>query len=273
MSDLSLAQVVLSAFISVVVLAIATRRGFFTLPYEEAEREYPTLILVLGAFGLYLVGGYFIPLLFLKYGQGVGFAKISWLSFITSVVILAALIGYSRVIPRPIWNDLWGRKKVRESIIFALLAWVVAFPLVVFVGQLLTGLIYLFFHTFELPDQIAIRLIKMSFHHPFLLILNGISVVCFAPIIEEILFRGFLQSYFCRFFSKYGAIGVASAFFALFHFSKQQGLGNIPLLGSLFVFSCFLGFVYERQRSLPASMMLHATFNFLSIASLYFLSD
>ena len=61
---------------------------------------------------------------------------------------------------------------------------------------------------------------------------------------------------------------IASLIFAAFHFSTSQGLNNIELLVSLFVLSCFLGFLYERQESLLASMALHATFNAISILAI-----
>jgi uncharacterized protein len=62
-----------------------------------------------------------------------------------------------------------------------------------------------------------------------------------------------------------GSILLASLIFAFFHFSYSQGIDNIEVITSLFVFSCFLGFVYERQQSLWASVGLHALFNAISV--------
>ena len=52
--------------------------------------------------------------------------------------------------------------------------------------------------------------------------------------------------------------------FALFHFSSLQGVGNVSLILTLLVFGGFLGFIYERQSSLFASIGLHMTFNVAS---------
>jgi membrane protease YdiL (CAAX protease family) len=62
------------------------------------------------------------------------------------------------------------------------------------------------------------------------------------------------------------AIVFSSICFSAFHFSFSQGIGNISLLFSLFVFALFLGFIYERQGSLFASISLHMTLNIVSVA-------
>jgi uncharacterized protein len=267
---MTFAQLLLSAIVSILLVTIAKRRHFFVLP-EEKERDLPSFFVLLGVFIIYLLGGTLIPWVFFQ-GRPAGLEAVSWASFTTSVVIVIALLSYARCIPAVVWKDLWGTGTKRD-VMMALLTWIIAFPCVAFVGQLLTGLVYLFFHTFELPDQIAIRLMRLSFQYPFYFLINALSVVIFAPFIEELIFRGFFQSYLRRFCSRMGAIVGTSLLFAFFHFSREQGLGNVPLLGSLFVFSIFLGFIYEKQRSLAASISLHATFNLLSIAGLYFLKE
>lgn len=268
-------QFILSLVLSLLVLSIAKRRGFFSHPFGSDALTYPpTFLHVLGAFAIYFFFGLIIALFSVTIFQFGGFeasiARVSWISFITAGGVLLGLLLLFRLISKPVRMEIWGRKCSSRDLLISLATWVVAFPLVTCVGQILTLLVYFIFHVHQLPDQIAVKLVKLSFEHPLYFLMNAISIIVFAPLIEEILFRGFFQNYLRRFLSSKIAISVTSIFFAFLHYASDQKFANIPLLGSLFVFSCFLGFIYERQRSLSASISLHVIFNFLSLATLYF---
>ena len=94
-----------------------------------------------------------------------------------------------------------------------------------------------------------------------------------APLLEEFLFRGLFQTWIKKHLGVKAAILIASLCFALFHVSVAHGVGNLSLVPSLFVFSCFLGFIYERQKSLFASIVLHTTFNLVSTLRIIFTID
>jgi hypothetical protein len=100
-----------------------------------------------------------------------------------------------------------------------------------------------------------------------------IAVVIIAPIAEELLFRGTFQQYLRKFFSVKTSILLTAAIFACFHLSFSQGLGNFSLIPSLFIFSCFLGYIYERQGSLFASIGLHLAFNLASSLQILFFPE
>ena len=123
---------------------------------------------------------------------------------------------------------------------------------------------------FEGYEQVAVKYLKTTFENPAMTVLALISIVIIAPIVEEFLFRGALQTYLKRRLPPKTAIIVASACFGLFHFSFEQGFGNISLIVSLFVFGTFLGYVYEKQGSLYASIGLHLAFNFISSVRILF---
>ena len=92
------------------------------------------------------------------------------------------------------------------------------------------------------------------------------AVIILVPITEEFLFRGLLQSWLKqKLRSPLCSILFSSGIFVFFHYSSQLGLSNIPLLSSLFVLSCMLGYLYERQHSLWAPIGLHCFFNFMSL--------
>ena len=69
------------------------------------------------------------------------------------------------------------------------------------------------------------------------------------------------------------AIVFSALCFALFHYAPSQGMGNISLLATLFLFALFLGFIYERQASLFASIGLHMTFNAVSTFRILFFPE
>jgi membrane protease YdiL (CAAX protease family) len=149
-------------------------------------------------------------------------------------------------------------------------AWIVAYPAVGFVGKISDAFVFYAFHI-DSYEQVAERVLKMSLQSPILLSAILFHILILAPVMEEFLFRGMLQNFMKRFLSRKWAIISTSALFAFAHYSISQGAGNIPLILSLFSCSCFLGFIYERQGSLLASISLHFTTNLLStLYLLYF---
>ncbi len=163
-----------------------------------------------------------------------------------------------------IWKDPSGDSSIIKDIGMGAVSWIVSFPFITLVGEVFDFLIYLIFGN-QQYEQVAVRYLKMSIGSSVLFGIALFTVVIAAPFIEELLFRGFLQNFFKRYLGKMAAIILTAASFALFHFSLSQDLGNIPLVASLFTLALFLGYIYERQRSLFASIALHMTFNAVSI--------
>lgn len=148
-------------------------------------------------------------------------------------------------------------------------SWFVIYPLVLAFSQVLSiGVWYLFHHPFV--EQVAVQYLRKTLEEPWLFGLSALAVTTLVPFTEEFLFRGLLQSWLKRKFHHAPlAIGVSSIVFAFFHYSSIQGITNIELLSSLFILSCMLGFIYERQRSLWAPIGLHSFFNFMSLLMIY----
>lgn len=117
--------------------------------------------------------------------------------------------------------------------------------------------------------QVAINFLKENQDKPLLFITLIFFVIFIVPAIEEILFRGFLQSWLRSFMEPPYAIGLTALIFAFFHYSPQQGLSNITILSSLFILATFLGFLMEKTKSLRTPIGLHATFNALSILFIF----
>lgn len=91
-----------------------------------------------------------------------------------------------------------------------------------------------------------------------------ISAVVFAPVFEEFIFRGLLQTFFVGIMgstSRWLAIFATSAVFAIIH------LGGVPwqVLPGLFCLSLMLGWLYEKHGSLLPCIVLHALFNGVNV--------
>lgn len=169
-----------------------------------------------------------------------------------------------------IWGSSLSRHSLKQGIADFLsgsVTWVIVYPWIIVIGQLL-AIVIAWSYSGPLPDQVAVKHLKDIQEHPLLFIVTIISVISVIPFIEELLFRGFLQSWLKVTFSRAKAILLTSLIFASFHFSVSQGIENIEFLSSLFLLSCFLGFIKERQQSLWASIGLHSTFNLISILML-----
>jgi membrane protease YdiL (CAAX protease family) len=94
----------------------------------------------------------------------------------------------------------------------------------------------------------------------YLLIISVfVSAVLIAPIIEELLFRGLLQSTFRSLgYGPWVSIAICSFFFVLFHAAPSHW-------PALFVLSMSLGYSYERSGSLLRPIFIHAIFNATSV--------
>lgn len=147
---------------------------------------------------------------------------------------------------------------------FGAMTWLLSYPYVVAIGQVV-GILLVFLGPEQHVEQVAVKHLKSTMQFPLLFLLTIVAIISIVPIAEEILFRGFLQRWLVQNLGRVKGIALASLLFAIFHFSMSQKWDNIELLLSLFILSCFLGFIYERQGSLWAPIGLHTTFNTISV--------
>ncbi len=199
-----------------------------------------------------------------------GWRERGWLNFLTIVGGSAGVLLVYGSLGEKRRRELW-RQTVEpwyHHIAIGVACWFVIYPLVLSFGQAISLAIQYVFHHPSV-EQVAVQQLRKTMADPWLFIATSLLVVTVVPLMEEFLFRGLLQSWLKRRLSHAPlAVGITSGVFALFHYSSSQGLTNIELLSSLFFLSCMLGFVYERQRSLWASVGLHGFFNFMSLLML-----
>ena len=181
---------------------------------------------------------------------------------ISSCVNLATLLFIAKI------QDSEGLKAVigfhKKTTLTDIKQGIFTFFLAIFVvtaaGILVQLLTYFIFNESGNEQQI-ITYLRENQQFLSIKILGLINIVLIAPALEELVFRGGIQKTLRRTFSPRISILIASTIFALVHFSYEQGLGNIALLISIFILSCYLGFIYEKRQTLVAPFIVHMLFN------------
>ena len=147
-----------------------------------------------------------------------------------------------------------------------------ALVLTIYVGRLIWG------PQFDLGRHEELELIKQYSQLPLRISVFVVAVVM-APILEELLFRGMLQTMlrsliqshrrpedWCGPKSPWGAVGVwlsiaaGAALFAIAH----ANTGHWP---ALFILGICLGYAYEKSGSLLRPIFIHSIFNAIMVAS------
>lgn len=211
-------------------------------------------------------------------GEGGGFTPIV-LSTMQLILFLLMLIGFGIYMLTQNREEMQKilktttfpcKKSLLFDIFIGFISWFVAVSVVVAVDNLFEILNLALFN-FSGAQQVAITFLVQSAENPLSLFLAVFTIVILAPVVEEFLFRGVLFNWLRTRYSLSASIIYSSLLFAFFHYSSLHSYGNIPLIASLFVFACYLSFVYERQRSLIAPITLHVTFNAISVINILLL--
>ena len=144
--------------------------------------------------------------------------------------------------------------------------WLLALPVVlacnslVVLGTMLAG---------GQPPAIGHELFRYlsDLQSPFGLALLMVSVVIVAPVTEEILYRGVLQSWMIHLLGRphrIAAVMMVAAAFSLVHLSAAPW----QVLPALFVLGLMLGWLYETTGSLWPGIAVHALFNLTNVLAM-----
>lgn len=266
---ISLQLIAFSLVLSLLALSIGYKAGFFVwtqnrstiIPWKNTFQVF--LLFISLQFFILPVGGH-LWLLFKGFTFPPSYETQGWLNLV-SILILACGIGGYTFYKRTNTQLLFRSSHVVQDVILGAVGWFIAYPCILVVAHVTTFVIQDLLG-FPVEDQLAVRQVKLVMSHPLLLNATIIAIVGLVPIVEELLFRGYLQGACKLFFGKIGAIIISAACFTAFHFSVAQGLNNITILVSLFILAIFLGFLRERQGNLFASITLHMVFNAVSIS-------
>jgi membrane protease YdiL (CAAX protease family) len=279
--------ILLFGLVGCILLLIAKSKGYFVLPHTEKRDPIVNFKTVLIVFAIYLgmtmlvapVAVHLIKSTYALFSHvNMPIAVLGWIQLLTLITIFVLFYLYSKTQGPDFFKRIWKDKTIPHpkpiltDFLIGVMTWFISFPLVIAIGQLADMLLFYFFG-FENYEQVAVRYLKTTLNSLPLLAVALFTILLAAPVIEEFLFRGCLQTFFKRYFPPQGAIVLSALCFSLFHFAPSQGIGNISLVASLFLFALFLGFIYERQASLFASIGLHMTFNTVSTCRILFFPE
>lgn len=275
----TISVVVVFGVFALVANLIAYYKGFFTLPKTE-DKRYWTFVQTVVCFGIYLLVSYLVgPLVFsfvVHTAQKISpkafseiRTKIMVLQAITGILNFSFLALYLNWQDRRFVRALFKDPSMKHTSIFTdvlmgIFTWFIAFPGIVAINHICD---YINKDLFKVKavDQVAVRYLKMSTGSYATFIIAIIVIIIVAPVIEEFIFRGCIQNFLRRKIGAKASIIVTALFFAFMHFSISQKASNFPLITSLFAFSLYLGFIYEKTRSLISPIVLHLTFNAVSV--------
>lgn len=252
------------------------KQGFFSLP---SSLSLPLNIRgsdVLKGFGYFLaieLGLFSILILTIHELKPVIHLNSTWMSLASvyggAVAVALAYYGLQAEQKQALWN----RRGIPwyQSIKAGLINLAILYVPVILLGSMISLIVSYFFDQ-EPKSQSAVEFLRQVRENPLQLFFTVLAVTVLAPFKEEFLFRGLLQSWLKQKINhSWLAIGITSLIFALFHFAGSQELSNISLLCALFMLSCGLGFIFEKQGSLWAPIAMHAGFNTSQIL-LFFMS-
>lgn len=269
---------------------IAWKKGYYILPTDVDVKKRVSGLYVFAAFVIFFICEILLNSIFSSiwiYWYHGEFLDPStypfssefkgWMNLLVFTFTFIAMLSYFCSLDKPHREMIWGspseirsfRQNIKDFFVGSV-SWILAYPWVIVIGQIL-AIVFSFFYTGPLQEQVVVQHLRDILEHPGLFGATIVMIVTVIPFIEELLFRGFLQSWLKSVIGRNKAIIITALIFAFFHFSISQGIENIEFIASLFLFSCYLGFVKERQQSLWASIGLHATFNFISVLMLLFM--
>lgn len=271
---------------SIVTLWIAQRNGLFSdveTERQSSHLDFTAIIFIAGTLLFVWLGIPAIVYLILAWQAGsfteatphlLAFANRAWVGFFISLLLILSIWVISVMIGsenrKAIWGERASIKNFGRDFLTGVLYLIVCYPLVAVLTQSISIILKILGFTTSQNEQVAVRYLKATMDEPWLFLATVSSIVVFGPIMEEFIFRGVMQTWLKQNIGKKPAIIIASLIFAFFHYSTSQGIDNILLLSALFLLACFLGFVYERQRSLWASISLHAAFNGINVIALMY---
>lgn len=283
-------MIILVAIWAIAVNWLAFKKGFYTFPKKGAKTS-PLIThgQLFASFGIYLILSLFVaPLLaqFLfklvhAFSPSTTSLPIIWITgfqFFSMVLIFCLLTSFIYQQDHLLFWKIWKDKQqipcrpIEFDFGIGVLTWFLSFPIVTVIGEVADFILQSFFGL-QTYEQAAVRFVKGATDSPLSLVFALLSILVLAPLVEEFLFRGILQNYFKRLLGVKAAILLSALFFALFHFSFSQGLGNVSLMVSLAILGLFLGFIYEKQGSLWTSIALHITFNSISALRIILLPE
>lgn len=274
--------IIISLGLGVVFSWIAYLKKYYTLPYKNAFQIPIQGLDVFMPFLIYFIIYITLPVLIgfalLKSNISITSANIAIfiVNIITWILLYLCMITYivkrNKNLFLSIWKnpDLPQKSSYLDDALTGIISWVLSYPWMIAISALESLLIWVLYKP-SAEEQAAVQYLKGSLENPITTAVAIFIIVFAAPVVEEFLFRGVLLTWLRRFFGSYGAIFLSALCFSLLHYAYSQGINNLPIISALFVFGLYLGFVYEKTRSLFSSISLHVTLNCINVIKIIYM--
>ena len=264
----NLGQFALFLSLAFIVTWASYIKNYYKLPFKNFEGPQITLTDVFSTFFIFIASYFLLAPLF----RDSIFGQISAFFLTFTLFSLYTFFCNPKELLRAIKDKTFpGALPYKKDLEIGFFSFIFALPVVSAITSL-TEIVTSLFIAPTNKEQVAVKFLKESLSHPSTAFIALFSILIIAPLFEEFLFRGVLFSYLRRKIGPISAIFTSSLIFTLFHFSPSQSVENFPLLLTLFALGSYLAFAYEKTRSLSTSILLHVTFNSISVIRIIFTS-
>ena len=269
----NISSLIFFGIFAITFLAIARHKKFFCMPAPIQNLKISGG-LVLTGFVFYfllpaLIASFVALCLKIFIGDEQWYNFILIVSFGLSFLCLSTyILSLGKRKLRIIWyKDIPPPRNIFKDMKQGLITWLISFPVIAFFGTLTLFILYLVFN-YKGGEQTVITILRECQDTTWKSLFMIFAVMVLVPISEEFLFRGLLQNWFLKYVKSFWAIILTSLIFVFLHLNVKQGLGNIYFFVTLFITSFFMGFIYEKRRSLWSPIAFHIIFNTVSITVL-----
>ena len=196
--------------------------------------------------------------------QGPGWQPVvPYFSFATTIAFYGVLLAIVLVFASRHGGRAWARLGLRRFPLWV----VVLMPPLALILQVVTGIFSEILSPLlgGMKNPQGCDISQAFGAEPYLAV---ISIAVIAPLVEEVVFRGFIYGGLRRKWGVTLSVVVSALIFSLAH-SFSVGGSILLLAPSLFIAGVALALVYERSRSLIPGMALHSSFNLIAVAAIF----
>ena len=185
-------------------------------------------------------------------------------SFLALGLFGLVLIGLTSILSKQSLVKIFGQrfsfKLMRVSLFYA-----IAFIPVYFISMISVISILDYFELSAKAQQQPLTLFQQLNLFSFEQVAAVIMITCIVPIIEEVIFRGYLLYAITTICSIYKSFFITGVIFAACHLSYSYSWFNIVLLILLTEIGVFFAYIRYKTSSLWSSILLHSLFNGINL--------
>lgn len=214
----------------------------------------------------YFIGyTYLFPMIILKIFSLITWTTESYLFWATASQFLMCLVTMAIIIvaARPLLKESWYifKQNIKDNVLIA----IIVYGLII-----VTNIVVTMFFTLETSanqESIESMMVTGNLLVPFM-------VVIFAPIVEELVFRGAIYRTIRKKTGKLGSILVSAFIFGLMHVLASLLSGNFTDLINIITYltmGAYMAYAYEKTGSIHTAMTVHLLNNGIATLILLFL--